>query len=94
MRRAAPLPDPLPTKAWAASLGGGLVASLAVWALLEGLRRAVNDVDESIDAVWTAGKRLAQNTQAVHLLAETQARGGELVEELERHRQLNDRSGS
>jgi hypothetical protein len=32
------------------------------------------------------GKRVAQNTQASHLLAMTKARGTELLEELHEHR--------
>ena len=79
--------------AWAAALGGGLVAALAVWGLLEALRRAVIDVEEGVDAVWTAGKRLAQNTQTTHLLLGTKERGVELLAEVERHRELTDGGG-
>jgi len=71
--------------AWQASLGGGLVVAVAVWGLLEALRRAVNDVDEGVDAVWTAGKRLAQNTQTTHILTGTRDSGTELLAELQHH---------
>lgn len=71
---------------WLATLGAGLVVALLVWLLLELLRRKVNDVDRAVTEVWTAGKRLAQNTQAGHLLATTQARADDLRTELERQR--------
>lgn len=66
-------------RAWRATLAGGLVAALAVWGLLEWLRRTVRDVEAAVAAVWEAGKRLAQNTQAAHLLQATKARGLELA---------------
>lgn len=77
---------------WWLTLGVGVVILAVVWALLELLRRTVNDVDEGVSRVWTAGKRLAQNTQTTHLLQGTKARGGELLEELEHHRRLAERS--
>lgn len=84
---------PTPTEAsWWLTLGVGAVVLIVVWALLEVLRRTVNRVDEGVTAVWTMGKRLAQNTQTTHLLQGTKARGGELLEELERHARLAERS--
>jgi hypothetical protein len=71
--------------AWWASLGGGLVIALAVWALLESLRRTVNEVDRAVDDVWTMGKRVAGNTQTTHMLGSTKELGVELLEEVERH---------
>lgn len=65
--------------AWWTTLAAGLVVAVVVWGLLEWLRRSVNDVDEAVDEVWTAGKRLAQNTQAAHLLETTARRAGELA---------------
>ncbi|WP_157936798.1 hypothetical protein [Geodermatophilus chilensis] len=59
---------------WLVTLAGGGVAVLAVAGLLETLRRSVADVDAAVDRVWTAGKLVAQNTQAGHLLRETTAR--------------------
>lgn len=76
--------------AWRASLAGGLVAAVAVWGLLEALRRVADDVDEAVQDVWTAGKRLAQNTQTSHLLIGTRDQGVGLLEELERHRKLKE----
>lgn len=69
---------------WWATLGGVLivVAPLVVL-LLELLRRTVRDVDAAVSDVWTMGKRLAQNTQALHILSTTRERGGELLGELE-----------
>jgi len=72
--------------AWWITLGVGLVVALVVWALLELLRRTVNQVEEAVSDVWTMGKRVAQNTQTSHLLQATKARGVELLEELEEHR--------
>jgi hypothetical protein len=74
--------------AWWASLGGGLIIVLAVWALLESLRRTVDEVDRAVDDVWTMGKRLAGNTQTTHMLGSTKELGVELLEEVERHRAL------
>ena len=71
-------------RAWRATLAGGLGAALAVWGLLEWLLRTVNDVDAAVTGVWEAGKRLAQNTQAAHLLQETKSRGLELAGEEEK----------
>ncbi|MGH2984763.1 MAG: hypothetical protein ACRDK5_11015 [Solirubrobacterales bacterium] len=71
--------------AWWASLAGGLVIALAVWALLEALRRTVNEVERAVDDVWTMGKRVAGNTQTTHMLGNTRELGLELLEEVERH---------
>lgn len=71
---------------WWITLGVALGVALLVWLLLELLRRTVVEVDRAVNEVWTAGKQLAQNTQTTHLLNTTKARGGELVEELDRHR--------
>lgn len=59
---------------WRATLAGGVVVLVAVGGLLETLRRAALDVDQSVDGVWRAGKQLAQNTQAAHLLETTKQR--------------------
>ena len=72
--------------AWVITLIVGLVVALVVWALLEILRRAVNDVEREVATLWTMGKRVAQNTQTSYLLGATLARGGELLEELEHHK--------
>ncbi len=72
--------------AWKVTLAAGLVAELVVWGLLEALRRTVVEVDEGVDTLWTAGQRLAQNTQVTHVLATVGAQGTDLVDELARHR--------
>ena len=72
--------------AWIITLVVGLVVALVVWALLELLRRTVADIDREVSAVWTMGKRVAQNTQTSYLLGATLERGGELLDELEHHR--------
>ncbi len=71
---------------WWITLAVGLVVALVVWALLELLRRTVNEVDRVVSEVWTMGKRVAQNTQTTYLLETTKARGVELLEELNEHR--------
>lgn len=71
-------------RAWRASLVGGVAVIVAVGALLEALRRSVIDVAASVDRVWNVGKRLAQNTQATHLLTTTKARSAALRAALER----------
>ena len=73
--------------AWWITLAVGLIVALVVWGLLEQLRRTVNQVEEGVSELWTMGQKVAQNTQTTHLLGTTVARGGELVEEVERHRQ-------
>jgi type II secretory pathway component PulF len=78
--------------AWWVTLGVGLVVALVVWALLEALRRTVNEVDEAVERVWTMGKRVAQNTQTTHMLMSTRGIGIELRDEVERHRALAGRS--
>ena len=71
---------------WWITLAVGLIVAVVVWMLLERLRRAVADVERGVDAVWTMGKRVAQNTSTTYLLQTTTQRGGELLEELEEHR--------
>ena len=80
------------TTAWWIALGVGLVVALVVWALLEILRRAVNDVETGAAAVWTSGKRVAQNTWTAHLFHTTKARGVELLEEVQQHAAAAERS--
>lgn len=81
------------TIAWWVALGVLLVVAVVVWVLLELLRRAVLQVDESVTAVWTMGKRVAQNTQTTYLFGTTKARGADLLEELRAHAELLERSG-
>jgi type II secretory pathway component PulF len=71
---------------WWLTLAVGLVVAVVVWILLVRLRRAVADVEAGVTAVWTMGKRVAQNTSTTYLLQTTRDRGVELVEELEHHR--------
>ncbi len=78
--------------AWWITLGVGLVVALVVWALLEALRRTVRQIDADVSKLWEMGQRVAQNTQTSHLLGTTVARGTELAEEVERHRQAAARS--
>ena len=78
--------------AWLITLIVGLVVAGVVWALLEALRRTVNEVERSVNDVWTMGKRVAQNTATTHTLTTTKARGGELLEELHQHLPEHERS--
>jgi len=73
-------------RAWLLTLAAGLVVALVVTFLLERLRRAVAQVEERVETLWTSGKHLAQNTQAAHLLTTTVSRTTELAEELEQQR--------
>lgn len=73
--------------AWWITLAVGLVVALVVWALLEALRRTVKQVEKGVDVLWSSGQGVAQNTQTSYLLGATVARGTELVEEVERHRE-------
>ena len=74
--------------AWWITLAVGLVVAIVVWALLEKLRRTVNDIEAGIDVLWATGQQVARNTQTSHLLGATVERGAELVEEVERHREF------
>ena len=74
--------------AWWITLAFGLVVALVVWGLLEWLRRTVLAVEEAVSALWTMGKRVAQNTATTHTLLTTKVRAHELLEELEHHRAL------
>jgi hypothetical protein len=73
--------------AWWITLAVGLVVAVVVWALLELLRRTVDTVDAGVSELWEMGQHVAQNTQTTHLLGATVARGTELVQEVERHRE-------
>jgi type II secretory pathway component PulF len=77
--------------AWWITLAVGLVVALVVWALLEVLRRTVNDVERGVSEVWTMGKRVAQNTATTHTLGVTKERGVELLEELHEHAAASER---
>jgi type II secretory pathway component PulF len=72
---------------WWITLAVGLVVAVVVWILLQRLHRSVLEVERAVTAVWTMGKRVAQNTSTTYLLQTTKARGVELAEELEQHRQ-------
>ncbi len=67
---------------WAVTLAVGGVVLVTVAGLLEALRRSVVQVDAAVDRVWTAGKLVAQNTQAAHLLDGTAARAAALRHQL------------
>ena len=68
--------------AWWSTLAAGLVVAVVVWALLEQLRRSVLDVEREVEGVWATGKRLAQNTQAAHMLNAVAHSTGELTDEI------------
>jgi len=78
---------------WWITLAVGLVVAVVVWLLLERLRRSVDEVDREVDAVWTMGKRVAQNTSTTYLLGATHQQGAALLEELEEHRTAMRRGG-
>ena len=74
--------DSATAAAWWSTLAAGLVVAVVVWALLERLRRSVLDVEREVEGVWATGKRLAQNTQAAHMLNTVAHKAGELSEEI------------
>ena len=80
MRRS-PALDPADERAWRLTLGAGALVALVVWGLLERLRRAVGDVERDVGQLWTSGKRVAQQTQAGHLLTAVSRRADELGRE-------------
>lgn len=80
------------TIAWWIAVAVLLVVALVVWALLELLRRTVADISEGVDAVWTSGKRVAQNTWTAHLFLTTKERADELLDELRMHSGEAERS--
>lgn len=80
MRRASN-PDVADERAWRLTLGAGAVVALVVWGLLERLRRAVGAVERDVGELWTSGKRVAQQTQAGHLLGAVSQRAEELRRE-------------
>ncbi|HYZ18899.1 MAG TPA: hypothetical protein VE615_05105 [Gaiellaceae bacterium] len=71
--------------AWWITLGVGLVVALVVAALLEILRRTVDQIRRGVDDVLLVGGRLAQNTWTIQLLRTTNKSFDELLEELRRH---------
>ena len=74
-------PDVADERAWRLTLGAGAVVALVVWGLLERLRRAVGAVERDVGELWTSGKRVAQQTQAGHLLGAVSQRAEELGRE-------------
>lgn len=76
---------PRDERAWKISLAAGLVIALVVWGLLERLRRAVLRVERDVEDLWTAGKQVAQQTQAAHQLSTVRARGVDLAAEAALH---------
>jgi len=77
--------------AWWVTIAAGLVVSAVVWFLLEWLRRTVKAIDEAVEGLWQAGKRVAQNTATTHMLRATKNLSEELAEDAERRRALAER---
>jgi len=71
--------------AWVGTLAAGFVVLLVVIALLEGLRRAVLQLNEDIWTTWVNGKAVVKNTAMTYLLKNTHDSGDELVDELSHH---------
>ncbi len=71
--------------AWAGTLVVGFVVLLVVIALLEGLRRTVNQLGDDIWATWVNGKAVVKNTAMTYSLKNTRESGEELVQELNNH---------
>ncbi len=73
------------TIAWWVACGALLAVAVVVWALLEILRRTVDQIRRGVLDVLTAGGRLAQNTWTVQLLQTTKEHGVALLDEVQRH---------
>jgi hypothetical protein len=71
--------------AWVITLVVGLVVAVVVLALLEGLRRAVNKLNDDLWQTWVNGKAVVKNTATTYQLKNTRDSGDELVEELRNH---------
>ena len=71
------------TIAWWVACGALLAVAVVVWALLEILRRTVQQVQRGVGDVLTVGGRLAQNTWTIQLLKTTDERAADLLAELE-----------
>ena len=72
--------------AWVYTLVVGFVVLLVVIALLEGLRRTVNTLNDDIWTTWVNGKAVVKNTAMTYLLKNTRDSGEELANELANHR--------
>lgn len=70
--------------AWWATLMAGVLIAAVVWALLEALRRTVDQVARGADEVLALGGQVAQHTWTVQLFHATKAQGVALLEELRR----------
>lgn len=75
---------------WWLALGLGLLAAVAVTALLQLLYRQVRRVEAGAAAVWQAGQEVAANTATTWLLEETSLRLGLLTDEAGRHARALD----
>lgn len=58
---------------WTAVLVGGAVVALLVVGMLLAVRNTARRIDAGGKAIWTVGKRVAQNTAQILLLAQTNA---------------------
>jgi hypothetical protein len=71
--------------AWLYTLIAGAVVLLVVIVLLEGLRRAVVSLNNSIWRTWVSGKGVVKYTASTYLLKNTRASSDALVDELSHH---------
>lgn len=72
-------------QAWWYTLIAALVVLLVVIALLEGLRRAVKQLEKDLWHTWVSGKSVVKNTATTYLLKNTRDSSNELVQELGNH---------
>lgn len=73
---------------WWLALGLGLVAAVAVTALLHLFYRQVRRIEAGAQAVWSAGQEVAANTASTWMLGETVSALDTLAEEGQRHAAL------
>ena len=87
--------DPQTQQLWTITLVLAVVAVLVVAVLLEMIVRTARDIERLVHAIWTGGKRIAQNTVTLAVLRDTNNYAGmilgsasEIAKSVSRIRQL------
>ncbi len=73
---------------WGITLLLGLVVAVVAVVLLQIFLHQVRRIERGAEAIWTAGKLVAQNTATTWLLADTSAGLDALIDEAGRHIEL------
>ena len=92
--------DPQTQQLWTITLVLAVVVVLVVAVLLEMIVRTARDIHQTVHAIWTGGKRIAQNTVTLALLRDTNTYAGmilgsasEIAKSTSRIRQLAEGAG-